>query len=115
MKKEELEALGLDRDTIKEIQRIHGIDVQKTVRKVQSRDECRPMREAIAAMLPLLKEPDHLQRVLKLVNSLYYTENRGRKEEAAISVATTNDGKAEQGTEQAYSDCIVPQDLEGVQ
>lgn len=109
MKREELEALGLDKDTIKEIQRMHGLDMARFQKKMKSTGPARPTREAVAAMLPLLKDPDHLQRVLKLVNTLYYYEIKyDSNKKAADSVCTTGDGKAEQGP-QAYSDFIVPQ------
>lgn len=96
MKKSELQALGLDDATIRAVQELHGRDSAKLLKKVQSSDSA-ATREAITAMLPMLKNIDSLRRVLREVNYLYYIENKppeeSGKEDAALDATNIQDGK----------------------
>lgn len=76
MTKTELTALGLEAETIKAIQRIHGQDMQKLTARLQNPTKNDAMRTAIAAMLPMIRQPDNLRKLLTETNYLYYVENR---------------------------------------
>jgi hypothetical protein len=82
MKKSELLGLGVPEAAIREIQRIHGEEVTKAQRVAfePTRRENDRMREAIAALLPMLKTPRSLNAVLNTANYQYYFERRPKPE-----------------------------------
>ena len=87
MKKHELQALGVPEGAIREIQRIHGEEVNKAQRVAfePTRRENDRMREAIGAMLPMLKTPRSLAIILDEVSYLYYAERRAKPSVAPVS------------------------------
>ena len=80
MKKEELIALGLDTETIKQIQKLHGLDMQRYRKKLDmgGAGEAAKLREAIINMLPILNEAVNLRRVLSDITYLYHNETKNR-------------------------------------
>lgn len=97
MTKSELTALGLPEASIKKFQDIYHRDLHKAAQRImdgpmRGADE---IRNAIAAMLPMIRQSDNLHTLLAQVSYLYYAENR-HTERAAASATNTDDGKAEQ-------------------
>lgn len=83
MKSEELRALGLTDEKIKQVQELHGRDMQRFRLKIQrgGAGDAGRLREAISSMLAVLNDLEHLRRVLSEVTYLYYRETRGNKDE----------------------------------
>lgn len=79
MKKSELEALGLSAETIKAIQIIHGRDINALQAKGGAKTQNKDIRDAISAMLPMIRKRENLTELLRRVNSLYYIENRAER------------------------------------
>ena len=80
MKKEELMALGLDTETIKQIQKIHGNDMQRYKEKIEMGGaiDLAKLRGAIINMIPMLNERESLRRILSDITYLYYKETKTR-------------------------------------
>ncbi len=79
MKKEELQVLGIPDETIREVQKIHGRDMEKLKARLGSTSETIRLnreREAVIAMVKLVNSPDNLDRILTYVNRAYYAEQR---------------------------------------
>ena len=76
MTKEELLELNVPEESIKEIMRLHGINLEKVKRKAEhERTHTAPkLREAICGMLPVLKENEHLRHILNDVTYFYHKE-----------------------------------------
>lgn len=89
MRRSELLALGVPEASIREIQRTHGEEVQKAQRTAfePSLRENDRTREAIAAMLPMLKTPRSLAIVLDEVSYLYYAERRPKPSVAPVGAS----------------------------
>ena len=104
MTKSELTALGLDAETIKAVQRLHGQDMQRAAGKLQSSSK-EDIRTAIAAMLPVIRREENLKALLNQVNYLYYAETR-HTERAAAGAENTDDGKAEQNETPASASSV---------
>ena len=82
MKKEELKALGItDSAVIREIQAIHGKDMEKLKQKILSSGEIEAdkTREAIKSMIAVLESPGSLEKVLNTAVSRYHFETVNRK------------------------------------
>ena len=96
MKNSELEALGLDKTTIEAVQQLHGRDLQRMREKQQGEKmdlESVRTRAAIAAMLPVIRQPEHLRALLMRVTRLFYEENRlTQAKGTAADAANTDDG-----------------------
>lgn len=97
MKKSELEALGLDGPTIKAVQEIHGQDLQRIKEKCVegAGAPASAFRTAIASMLPMITQRNHLKELLSHANRLYFIENRDQQKDkkTAADAANTDDGK----------------------
>lgn len=79
MKTEELLKLGVPAESINDIMKIHGKDMallKKKVYKETANMECEKIREAVANMLPMIKEPGNLREILIETNYYYHVENR---------------------------------------
>lgn len=100
MKKSELQALGLDDRTIHAIQELHGRAVDRIVKKIRGADS-EAVREAIRAMLPLLRDRDGLKRVLREVNYQFHAENRPEREDEKRLPGATNTEQPEE-TKQSH-------------
>ncbi len=74
MKKEELLAAGVPEESIKAVQRLHGLDMQKLMEKHKLRitadQKASETRSAILKMTYLLSGED-IQRLLVFANELY--------------------------------------------
>ena len=68
MKSYELEALGLTREQIRAVQKIHGADLER-VKRIENTSAC-SMIEALTAIAKLLPQ-DSLQDVLVYATTLY--------------------------------------------
>ena len=112
MKKTELEALGLNEEQIKAVQRIHGKDLEELRAKLHESPD--KTRAAIAAMLPVIRQHEHLQGILRYVNHVFYheysAENRPRRaneQRTAADAANIDGGNgAEHGGEPATASSI---------
>lgn len=82
MTKFELESLGLDAETIRAVQKLHGRDMAKLSAKLPTRDANAATRDAIKAMLPMIQDGEHLKRLLKEANFFYHLETVKPKEAA---------------------------------
>jgi len=82
MKKEELKALGItDSAVIREIQAIHGKDMEKLKQRILSSGEIEAdkTREAIKSMIAVLESPGSLEKVLNAAVSRYHFETVNKK------------------------------------
>lgn len=96
MKSYELEALGLTREQIRAVQKIHGADLERA--KISAANPTRPMIEALTAIAKLLPQ-DALQNVLVYATTLYNKDKDKNKVKATDDKTTTpergNDGGSE--------------------
>lgn len=88
MKKEELIALGIPEDRVKEASRIWHEELRKLVSVAAEKDSktAAMLRDAISCLLPTIKSISSLRRVLRAASTAYYKEDlarsRKRDEEA---------------------------------
>lgn len=90
MTRNELLMMGIDLETAKQIIQVHSRDMAKLERKLKSGrlDSAPHMREAIISMLPVLKDKEHLQHVLKDVTYFYHKEVKLSKEAKKMAYYT---------------------------
>ena len=72
MKKEELEAIGLTKEQIRAVQRLHGLSMAKARKHAVDKTEAK--QQAITAIIKVLKEPDSLDKVLHSASTAYHYE-----------------------------------------
>lgn len=82
MTKNELLALGLPADRLKEFQEIYHRDLRNVAQK-HFDSNIKPIREAVESILALIRNPDDMREILRIVTEFYLTpvEPRGGKKE----------------------------------
>lgn len=71
MKKEEVLALGVPEEKIREFQALYNRDLDNRMR--HPRDS--GVRSAIVSMLPMIQQEENLRKILKSVTYFYVAEN----------------------------------------
>lgn len=69
MKKEEIIALGVPENRVRDFQKLYTRDVKKMA--MAAPGKCGPIREAIISMLKMVQDVDALREILDLVTRLY--------------------------------------------
>lgn len=71
MKKEEILALGVQEDKIREFQDLYNRDLDNRLRHPKDSG----IRAAIVSMLPMIREEENLRKILKSATHFYIAEN----------------------------------------
>lgn len=77
MKKEEILALGVPEEKIREFQELYNRDLDNRLRHPKDSG----IRAAIASMLPMIQQEENLRKILKSVTHFYIAENSQPKPE----------------------------------
>ena len=80
MTREEVLALGVPEERLKEFQAYYGRDLQRAVNR-KAEGSSRAVRTAIESMLPLIRRPAALREILDLMIRLYCSPDNCRPEE----------------------------------
>lgn len=85
MNKTELLALGLPEASLREFQQLYHRDLRKAVQRAAEKPEQEEdkLREAVAAMLPAIKDTGALRAILATTTHHYLKNYREGKEETA--------------------------------
>lgn len=79
MKKEEILALGVPEEKIREFHELYNRDLNKAVVNAIDHNRWRGKREtrtAIVSMLPMVRNEENLQKILKTITHFYLLEHQ---------------------------------------